>query len=589
MHRKIYLLFVLLTLLLYGDLRAQKLYTGIWKQSNEGYYLWGGVNWKDFNDKWDELAKKNLRLVNIKTYGSGSQRLFTGVWLAGNDAYALTPAGLDWIAFNKFWADNSKHGLRLINVETYVEGGILRFLGIFRAGNDAYALTPFGLDWAAFNKFWSDAAKQNLRLVNIESYLSGGKRCFLGVFRGGKDGYVLSPYGMDWSAFVQYWNKQSPALRLIDVETFIDNGKRIYLGAWREGKGGYYLWGGTDWESFTSKWAENASVGMRLTDLETFDSNCPGKCLNTGLLPDDPGTEWRDGYDYGVTASATHYQGKPGTGKKSDETVVYYRWPNLQIGTQYYLRNSVIFDAKDQIFTLPFKVKSSEMYHNGWRYDNGGWHHAIDYSRSGMKTFEVCAAAPGKVIHVGWDTWSGGTVVISHDVGGKKDVYRTIYMHLRNGPDNDCEKAWTLTVPTLQTSSNPSDNHKKNYQDYLNETGCPQKKSDRDPKSDWWGTSSQAISSSLLGKTVAAGDVIAWAGSTGPGGCGCVNGGDGPNTHLHIFFAHRDPANDLWYLFDPYGVYGYGDCYPAPVDAGNNNGCNRYPVAWKNGKPSYAD
>jgi hypothetical protein len=34
--------------------------------------------------------------------------------------------------------------------------------------------------------------------------------------------------------------------------------------------------------------------------------------------------------------------------------VVYYRWPNLKIGSNYYMRNSAVFSATDQIFYLPF-------------------------------------------------------------------------------------------------------------------------------------------------------------------------------------------------------------------------------------------
>ena len=127
---------LIVCLLLSTRTEAQELYCGVWKQSTEGYYLWGGVNWKDFSDKWAELGKKNLRLTNIKTYTSGSKRLFTGIWGAGTDGYSLTPLGLDWLAFSKFWADNSKHGLRLINIETYVDNGVMRFLGVFREGND---------------------------------------------------------------------------------------------------------------------------------------------------------------------------------------------------------------------------------------------------------------------------------------------------------------------------------------------------------------------------------------------------------------------------------------------------------------------
>ena len=49
---------------------------------------------------------------------------------------------------------------------------------------------------------------------------------------------------------------------------------------------------------------------------------------------------------------------------------------------------------------------------------------------------------------------------------------------------------------------------------------------------------------SLLNTTVTAGQVIGWAGSTGPGGCGCTDGTKNTNTHLHIFFAFKDPTDN---------------------------------------------
>jgi murein DD-endopeptidase MepM/ murein hydrolase activator NlpD len=261
--------------------------------------------------------------------------------------------------------------------------------------------------------------------------------------------------------------------------------------------------------------------------------------------------------------------------------VVTYSWPNLHIGTNYYSRNSVLFDAKDQIFTLPFTEIASNMWHNAWLYSPGSWHHAIDYAENVVKTFQVTAAAPGRVIYIGWDNWSGNTMVISHDVGTKKDVYRTIYMHLQNGPLNDCDKAWTETVPTLK------DSILTNYKHYLNSTGCPLNVSQRNPDQAHWGKSSQKINMSLLGQTVTAGQQIAWSGSTGPGGCACTDGTTNPNTHLHIFFAHRDPVDSHWYFFDPYGIYSDPSCYPAAVNAAGNTACARYPVSWKNGKPDY--
>lgn len=327
-----------------------------------------------------------------------------------------------------------------------MENGKQIYIGVFRTGSDAYALTPAGLDWSGFNTFWDQESKSGKRLVEIKSYMSGSTRNFHGVFRSGSGGYWLSPYGKNYQQFLDEWDSNSKnGLRLTDVEHFIDNGQRIFLGSYVAGNDGYALWHGNDFESLSSKWAELGADNLRLVDLETYDSSCPSKCLNQVLMRDDPSTPYRDGYDYGITASQYHCTGTPDTcpSTPAANSYVTYSWPNLKVGSDYYMRNSVIFDAKDQIFQLPFNEPSSSMGHNGWLYSAGNWHHAIDYSKTGMTTFKVRAAAAGRVIHIGWDLWSGNTMVLSHDVGAKKDAYRTIYMHLRNGASHDCDSAWT--------------------------------------------------------------------------------------------------------------------------------------------------
>src|SRR5262249_9662203 len=153
----------------------------------------------------------------------------------------------------------------------------------------------------------------------------------------------------------------------------------------------------------------------------------------------------------------------------------------------------------------------------------------------------------------GWDWWSGNTMVVSHDAGGVTDAFRTIYMHLRNGPTSDADNCWNITVPML------GDPMLKQFKTYLKNTGCPQG-GPYNPNADYWGTDADKIDMNLLGKHVNQGDVIAQSGCTGPGGCGCVKADDanwvwggGVNTHLHIFFARRDPTDNEWYFIDPYG------------------------------------
>jgi hypothetical protein len=105
---------------------------------------------------------------------------------------------------------------------------------------------------------------------------------------------------------------------------------------------------------------------------------------------------------------------------------------------------------------------------------------------------------------------------VSHTANGVADSFRTIYMHLRNGPNHDIDPAWNKTVPTLSGAT------LTNYQNYLNNTGAAQNPAQRNPDPNYWGTNANAIDPNLVGKTVAAGDHIAWAGCTGPGGCGCT-------------------------------------------------------------------
>src|SRR3712207_7605088 len=42
-------------------------------------------------------------------------------------------------------------------------------------------------------------------------------------------------------------------------------------------------------------------------------------------------------------------------------------------------------------------------------------------------------------------------LVMSHDVGGAQDTYRTIYMHMRNGATADCAAAWSVSEPYVRS------------------------------------------------------------------------------------------------------------------------------------------
>jgi len=488
-------------------------YSGVFRAGSGGHALWV-AQWPSFQAKWSELSGQGLRLTSLSTYVDGGQPFYAGTFGAGTDAHALWVG--QWPSFQAKWSELSGQGLRLTSIATHMYGGQPYYAGVFRAGSGGHAL--WVAQWLSFESKWKELSAQGLRLVSLDSYVYGGQRYCAGVFRGGTDSH--------------------------------------------------FLWVGVDWENFVAKWHQLSEQGLRVIDLALYPHACTGGCLNQVVMT-------TGSYDYGITRTSTHCPGLPGTcGSPGPGDVVTYSWPVDVVGGSRYARLSALENA-DRFLTLPFSDPAVER-RSVWRYGTGDWHHAADYQRDDVATFQVLASAPGRVIHVGWDNWSGNTVILSHDVGGQQDAYRTIYMHLRNGASNDCEAAWSQTVPTL------SDPQLSEYVQHLNETGCTQNPP-RNPDPAHWGTNQQTIPV-VAGQQVARGEVLAQAGNTGPGG---KRGPGGPNTHLHIFFCRRDPSNNRWYFFDPYGVYALPDCYPAGVTDSITGPCARYPITWKDGKPQY--
>ncbi|HKD95842.1 MAG TPA: M23 family metallopeptidase [Gaiellaceae bacterium] len=521
-----------------------------------------GWDFADFKAKDKEYFDRGLRLVGLRVR-SGK---FTGVWHPGSGAQWWVP-GSDYAAFkaqDKLYFDQ---GLRLVDIE-YHDG---KWTGVWRPGTGAQWWVP-GWDYDAFKAQDKTYFDEGLRLVCLR--VNNGK--YTGVWRPGSGPQWWVP-GWDHEAFKDQDKKYfDEGLRLVDLE--VHDGK--FTGVWRPGTGAQWWYFGDDYEMFRARDLGHFDDGLRLRKVFPYPSSCDSECLNQVVMPTST-------YNYEITRTSEHCPGLPGTcGSPGPGEVVTYHWPCLTFdGSKRYARLSALSYNDAPLFTLPFS--DTEVKELGpWLYQPGSWHHAIDFQRADRASFDVLAAAPGRVIFTGWDWWSGNTIVISHESGGVQDAFRTIYMHLRNGPTHDADQSWNITVPNLKEP------RLTQFKNYLKNTGCP-KGGPYTPKPEFWGSDQDKIKPSLLGSVVAAGVVIAHSGCTGPGGCGCtqdpVNGwtwGGTPNTHLHVFFARRDPTDNQWYFIDPYGIYSSGGCYPA-LDTPITTPCARYPIAWKGHKAAY--
>ena len=498
-------------------------YSGVFRSGNAGHALWA-AEWSSFEAKWKELSGKGMRLASISASVDGGRTQFTGVYEAGSGGHALWVSG--WASFEAKWKELSAQGLRLVSIAGWVEGTTPRFAGVFRAGSGGYALWVSG--WASFEAKWKELSAQGLRLISLATYVEGGVARFAGVFRAGSGGHAL--WVAPWTSFEAKWKELSgQGLRLVSIDSFVDGGVRKWAGAYLPGNGGHALWAGVDWESFVARWHEYTANGLRLVDTSGHVHPCSSGCLNQVVMPEGS-------YNYAVTG---HDQ--------------VYRWPVDLDGGRRYARLPALHGIAS-FLTLPFTDTGVER-RGIWRYGNGGWHHAGDYSRDDVATFGVVACAAGRVVHVGWDTWSGNTVIVSHDVGGVADAYRT-----------DLHAPARRRHPRRQRGLERDDpdavgDNLTEYRTHLNDTGCPQtgkRTLDAGPLGHRAPRRSRSRSAS---RSRAA---SSWPGPATPDRAASA-GRAGPTPTCTSSGAGATPTDGRWYLFDPYGVYAEPGCYAAGV------------------------
>jgi len=127
---------------------------------------------------------------------------------------------------------------------------------------------------------------------------------------------------------------------------------------------------------------------------------------------------------------------------------VYYRWPCLTSdGSQRYARMDRV-DVRAHVHDAAFSDHAVNELGRGSTVRQ--WHHAIGLFNQRQGVVPGARGGGRQVIFSGWDWWSGNTIVISHDVGGVHDAFRTIYMHLRMGQSTMRIKRGMLTVPKPQ-------------------------------------------------------------------------------------------------------------------------------------------
>ena len=245
-------------------------FLGVWRASKDIEVRTNVDSWSAMIAKRNDMASSGFRLIELDSYVENGKRKFVGVFRYGADANKQGLSLLkSWDAFVDHRDALAAQGLRLADMLHYHDGVSDNFVGVFLPGAEEQELLNV-TSWPFFSYMVQSHAANGLRLVDFETYIANGTRQYVGVFREGSGVQELVRVP-SWSDFKAAWSSKSDdGLRLVDVDTLVVNGKREFVGVFRQGSGGYGLELHNGYQNFFQAAERINALGLRLVDVHVL-------------------------------------------------------------------------------------------------------------------------------------------------------------------------------------------------------------------------------------------------------------------------------------------------------------------------------
>ncbi len=221
------------------------------------------------------IAALLVSITAIAAHAAGTDPIFAGVWSEKEPGAGGMFINQSWDNLVSRWKELGSNQY-LADVEAYRHDGQWRYAGLWRVGPGNGAL--FALGWEDFVRKWKElGGKQDL--IDIEVINTNGTLKFLGVWRdkpgpkrGAASGSGALFAGITWEQLVAHRKELGEHQYLSEVETYVSNGKRLFVGVWRVGQGNGALYLMNDWEEF-NKLKRSLNATQEMLDFEMFQNS----------------------------------------------------------------------------------------------------------------------------------------------------------------------------------------------------------------------------------------------------------------------------------------------------------------------------
>ncbi len=264
-------LLILLSFLICSQVYGQKIYSGIFQQTEAQLAYREALTWDNFVLVNDSLGSNGYRLIDLETFRLGKVRLYTGIWTESNLKSEIESV-LGWPEFVKRKRARASDGYVMDEVEAYaVSEQEFYFIGVWSKSEVTHKVWKLDSREGIKQKT-EEMAKQDFFLVDVEAFATPGKVTqYLALYHQGE---VNEPRSYVFiSDKLKVFNtdllqRNKSGYRIMDYEQFEEGEDLYHLGVYRRGDYETILLRDQTKESFDALWEVKENEGLKLIDLE---------------------------------------------------------------------------------------------------------------------------------------------------------------------------------------------------------------------------------------------------------------------------------------------------------------------------------
>ena len=238
-----------------------------------GWASYRDLTSSQFSQRFKEMKRKGYLMIDVDAYSRSGGLRYSMVWRKNKDKRAWAEyRGMTSAEYNKKWKDFKKRGYRPIDIESYRSGGKQLYAGIWVKNKEAYAWSSKrNLTATQYGNYFKEMRKKKYRIVDMEAYNTGSGLRYSAIWIVNKKKIAWAQFrDMSRKAYQEKINEYGKkGYIVVDYENYKSGLKNYYAAIW-EKRSGYATQVRTDRseKQFANLWREYRDKGYRLIDFE---------------------------------------------------------------------------------------------------------------------------------------------------------------------------------------------------------------------------------------------------------------------------------------------------------------------------------